>query len=231
MKIDILSLFPSFFKTPFETSILRRAIEENFIKISNIDIREFSKDKKRRVDDRPFGGGPGMVMTPQPVIDAIRSVRRENTKVIFLSPQGKRFDSKKAEVLAKEEHIVFLSGHYEGVDQRIIDLEVDEEISVGDYVLTNGCIATLVVLDAMIRFLPNVIGNPDSAKFETFQDFLFDAPQYTRPVTFEGLEVPAILRSGNFKEIDKFRDEKRLQKTKKIREDLYQQFLKKKAII
>lgn len=225
MQIDIVSLFPEFFNGPFDVSILKRAKEKNLMNIRQIDIRDFSKDKHKKVDDRPFGGGPGMVLTCQPLVDSIRSVKKDNSHVIYLSPQGQSLKANVCERLAKKEHLILVCGHYEGIDQRVIDKEIDEEISIGDYILTNGCIAAVVLVDAVCRFIPEVLGNPDAAFFDTFSNDMFEGPQYTRPEVFEDLKVPDVFRSGNHAEIDKERKEKALLKMKKIRPDLYFKYL------
>lgn len=225
MQIDILSLFPEFFTSPFDVSILKKAKEKNLVNIRHVDIREFSKDKHKKVDDRPFGGGPGMVLTCQPLVDSIRSVKKDNSHVIYLSPQGIPLKANMCERLSKKEHLILVCGHYEGIDERIIENEIDEEISIGDYVLTNGCIAAVVLVDAVSRFIPEVLGNPDAAFFDTFNNDMFEGPQYTRPEVFEGMKVPEVFRSGNHSEIIKEKKEKALLKMKKNRPDLYFKFL------
>ncbi|MEI6241834.1 MAG: tRNA (guanosine(37)-N1)-methyltransferase TrmD [Chlamydiota bacterium] len=224
MRIDILSLFPEYFISPFSVSIIERAIEKGIISINQVNIRDFSKDKNKRVDDRPFGGGPGMVLAAPPVVDAIRSVKTEETHVVYLSPQGSLLSAKKCEELSKKKHIVLLFGHYEGTVERAV-AEVNEEISIGDYVLTNVCVSAIVLVDAMIRFIPGVLGHPDAAFEDSFQEGIFDSPHFTRPLEFEGLEVPAVLRGGNHEEIRKWRKEQGLKKTRKVRPDLYEDYL------
>lgn len=225
MQIDIVSLFPDFFNGPFDVSILKRAIEKNIVNIKYVDIREFSQDKHKKVDDRPFGGGPGMVLACQPLASAIRSVKKDSSHVIYLSPQGVPLKASACQRLAKKEHLILVCGHYEGIDQRIIDNEIDEEISIGDYILTNGCVAAVVLVDAVSRFIPQVLGNPAAAFFDTFSNDMFEGPQYTRPEVFEGLKVPDVFRSGNHLEIQKERKEKALLKMKKNRPDLYFKYL------
>jgi tRNA (guanine37-N1)-methyltransferase len=219
MLVDILSLFPDYFRGPFDVSMLMRARESGLLEIRHADIRDFAENR-RRVDDRPFGGGPGMVLCAEPVVKAIRSVRREGSKVIYLSPQGNLLTAAKCEELAKCEHLVLLCGHYEGVDERAIEQEVDEEISIGDYVLTSGCAAAVVLVDAVSRFIPGVIGHPDAAFEDSFQEGIFDAPHYTRPEVFEGKEVPPVLLSGNHAEIRKWRKNEGMKKTCRVRPDL-----------
>lgn len=220
MRIDILSLFPNYFSGPFNESIIKRAIEKGFIDIHLLDIRSFAEGKHKKVDDRPFGGGPGMVMMPQPVVCALRHVKNEQSHVIYLSPQGKKLTAEKGKELAKMKHLVFLCGHYEGVDQRVLDREIDEELSIGDYVLTNGCLAAIVVVDCLIRFIPGVLGHENAAAEDSFEQGLLDYPHYTRPPVFEGEAVPEVLLSGNHREIAKWRHEMALKKTQKVRPDL-----------
>ncbi|MBA2369589.1 MAG: tRNA (guanosine(37)-N1)-methyltransferase TrmD [Candidatus Protochlamydia sp.] len=221
MIVDILSLFPGYFKGPFDESILKRAQEKGSVSIRLVDIRDFADNKFRRVDDRPFGGGPGMVMMPQPVSAAIRKVKQVDSHVIYLSPQGVPLNAAKCRQLAEKKHLVLLCGHYEGIDQRILDKEVDEEISIGDYVLTNGCLAAIVLLDAVVRFIPGVLGHPAAAEMDSFEKGILDCPHYTRPVDFEGQNVPAVLLSGNHQEIAKWRLEQALKKTYEVRPDLF----------
>ncbi len=206
MRIDILSLFPGYFTGPSDVSIIGRAIERGLVQINLVDIRDFSQNRHKKVDDRPFGGGPGMVMAPEPVAGAIRSVKREESHVIYLSPQGKVLNAAKCRELARRPHLIFVCGHYEGVDERVVEKEVDEEISIGDYVLTNGCAAAVVVIDALLRFVSGVIGHPEAAEKDSFEEAgMFDAPHFTRPVVFEGMEVPVVLRRGNHQEIESWR--------------------------
>jgi len=220
VKFDILSLFPDYFDGPFKVSMLKRAQEKGLIEIAMTDIRDFAEDKHQRVDDRPFGGGPGMVLMPEPLTKAIRSKREERSHVILLSPQGARLTAAKCESLAKMEHLILVCGHYEGVDERVVEQEIDEEISIGDYVLTSGAPAVVVLIDAVSRFVPGVIGHEEAAQQDSFQEGIFDAPHYTRPVEFEGLKVPEVLRGGNHAAIAKWRREKALEKTRKVRPEL-----------
>ncbi|MBM3196052.1 MAG: tRNA (guanosine(37)-N1)-methyltransferase TrmD [Chlamydiae bacterium] len=222
MKISILSLFPDFFTSPLNASILKRAQEKGIVNIQKVDIRDFADNKHRKVDDRPYGGGPGMVMMPEPVQNAIDSVRTENAHIVYLTPQGKLFDAKKAEELANKEHVVLLCGHYEGIDQRVIDLNVHEEISIGDVVLTSGCPAALIVMDALIRFIPGVLGDELSAYEDSFHtnDGGFDCPSFTRPYTFRGVKVPEVLTQGDHKKISEWRAKEGKAKTLRVRPDL-----------
>ena len=197
-----------------------RAQDKGLIEIRHTDIRDFAEDKHQRVDDRPFGGGPGMVMKPDPVVKAIRSVKKTRSHVVCLSPQGVLLNAAKCEELARNEHLILLCGHYEGIDERAIQIAVDEEISIGDYVLTNGCAAAIVLVGAVSRFITGVIGHPRAVQEDSFQDGIFDAPHYTRPEMFEGLEVPAVLRGGNHAEILKWRKTEARKKTSRIRPEL-----------
>ncbi|MCH9617664.1 MAG: tRNA (guanine-N(1)-)-methyltransferase [Chlamydiia bacterium] len=217
MKITILSLFPEFFKSMLETSMLKRAVEKGVIELELVNIRDFGEGKHKVVDDKPFGGGPGMLMKPEPVIKAIDSVRTDDSHVIFFSPGGELLRAKKCERLAKtHKHLILLCGHYEGIDQRIIDLAVDEEISIGDYVLTSGMIPALVLLDGTLRFLEDGVGNSDSVYGDTFHlNEGLKGPQYTRPAVFNELEVPKVLQSGNHKEIALWRKKAGAERTLK----------------
>ena len=218
MKFDVLTLFPEMFE-PLNSSIIGRAIEKNLIQINLINIRDFSKDKHKKVDDTPYGGGAGMVMMPDVVYDAYKSVEDKNAKVIYMSPQGKKLTQKKVEELAKKEHLIILCGHYEGIDQRVIDKIVDEEISIGDYVLTGGEIPAMVLIDSVSRYNSGVIAE-ESREEESFANGLLEYPQYTRPEVFEGVKVPEVLLSGHHANIEKWRKEKALEITKLKRPDL-----------
>ena len=222
MRFDILTLFPAICAGPFGESILKRAQEQGLLEIGLHDIRDWCTDKHRRADDYPFGGGAGMVMKPEPVFSAVHAVRRPHSKVIFLTPQGKRFEQSDARRLADERHLVLLCGHYEGMDHRVVENLVDEELSIGDYILTNGAIAAVVLVDAISRLLPGVLGDAESSVHESFADGLLEAPQYTRPALFEGLAVPEILLGGNHGAIARWREEQALERTKTNRPDLYQ---------
>ena len=218
MKFDVLTLFPEMFES-LNSSIIGRAKEKNLIEINLINIRDFSKDKHKKVDDTPYGGGAGMVMMPDVVYDAYKSVEDKNAKVIYMSPQGKKLTQKKVEKLAKQEHLIILCGHYEGIDQRVIDKIVDEEISIGDYVLTGGEIPAMVLIDSVSRYNSGVIAE-ESREEESFANGLLEYPQYTRPEVFEGVKVPEILLSGHHANIEKWRKEKALEITAKKRPDL-----------
>lgn len=218
MKIDILTLFPESFSY-LNSSILKRAQESGKIEINIIDIRAFSLDKHKKCDDYPFGGGAGMLMMVQPVYDAVKSVQDENAVIVMPSPSGKTLDVEGVKRLAKLEHIIFICGHYEGLDERIIDIFHPIEISIGDYVLTGGELPTMVIVDAVSRFVSGVISE-ESLKEESFSSGTLEYPQYTRPADFIGYKVPDVLLSGNHAEIEKWRKEKSLEKTKQIRPDL-----------
>ncbi len=220
MRFDILSLFPDYFRGPFDESIIGRAQERGLIEIGHVDIRDFALDKHKRVDDRPYGGGPGMVLMPGPACRAIESVRGQRGRVIHLSPQGEPLTSEMARRLSGKEHLILLCGHYEGVDQRVIETQVDEEISIGDYVLTNGCLAAIVLIDAIARFVPGVLGHEEAASTDSFEGGIFDHPHYTRPEEFEGLRVPEVLTSGDHGAIAQWRQTQALEKTRRIRPDL-----------
>ncbi len=218
MKFDILTLFPEMFKPLYE-SIIGKAIKKGIIDINIIDIRDFSKDKHKRVDDTPYGGGAGMVIRPDVVYDAYASIKKDNAKVIYLSPQGKVLDQKKVENLSKEKHIILLCGHYEGIDQRVLDEIVDEEISIGDYVLTGGEIPAMVLIDSVSRNIEGVISK-ESTSEETFSNGLLEYPQYTRPEIFKDKQVPEILLSGHHENINKWRRNESIKNTYLKRKDL-----------
>ena len=219
MKFDILTLFPEMFD-PIKQSIIGKAIEKKLIEINTINIRDFSKDKHKKVDDTPYGGGAGMVMMPDIVYDAYNSIQnRKNAKVIYLSPKGNVLNQKKVESLSKQEHIILLCGHYEGIDQRVIDEIVDEEISIGDYVLTGGELPAMVLIYSVSRYVEGVL-KQDSIKEESFSNGLLEYPQYTRPEVFLDKKVPEVLLSGHHENIKKWREQKSLEITKQNRPDL-----------
>ena len=218
MKFDILTLFPEMFKQLSE-SIIGRAQERGLIDINLINIRDFSKDKHKKVDDTPYGGGAGMVMKADVVYDAYEHIKDESAKVIFLSPQGKTLNQNKVKELATEEHIILLCGHYEGIDQRVIDEIVDEEISIGDYVLTGGELPAMVLIDSVSRYVEGVLSK-DSIKEESFTNNLLEYPQYTRPEIFHGIKVPEVLLSGHHENIKKWREEQSLKNTLQKRPNL-----------
>lgn len=219
MRIDILTLFPEMFGALSE-SIIGRAREKNLIEINVINIRDFSKDKHKKCDDAPFGGGAGMVMTPQPLFDAITSVKTKDSLVILTSPRGQTFNQKLCKELSSFNHLIFVCGHYEGIDERIIELCIDREISIGDFVLTGGEIPAMAMVDAISRYVDGVLGNGQSLEEESFSSGLLEYPQYTRPAEFMGLKVPEVLLSGNHAEIAKFRKEQAEKITKSRRPDM-----------
>ena len=218
MQFDVLTLFPEMFNILNE-SIIGRAKEKGLINVNLINIRDFSNNKHKKVDDTPYGGGAGMVMQPDVVHDAYKSVKDEKAKVIYMSPQGKKLDQKKVEELSKQEHLILLCGHYEGIDQRVLDKIVDEEISIGDYVLTGGEIPAMVLIDAVSRYVEGVLKD-DSTKEESFSQGLLEYPQYTRPEIFEGQQVPEVLLSGHHENIDKWRRKQSLKITLNKRPEL-----------
>lgn len=224
MDIDILSLFPDYFESPFRESILKKAQEKELLSIRQVQIRDFAKDKHRKVDDRPYGGGPGMVMKPGPVCEAIRSVKRDDSYVIYLSPQGEKLGDSLCREIAVKKHLILLCGYYEGIDERILK-EVHREISIGDYVLTNGGLAAIVFVDAVARFIPGVLGNKEAADQDSFSQGVFDHPHYTRPEIFEGEAVPSVLLEGNHAEIEAWRKRKALEKTRRIRPELLKEII------
>ncbi len=219
-QIHLLSLFPGYFQGPFDQTILKRAQDRGLLRIACVDVRDFADPPHYKTDDRPYGGGPGMVMMAEPLGRAIRSVRSEGTKVVYMSPQGTPLTSAMCRRLAQETHMVVICGHYEGIDERIIELYVDEEISIGDYVLTDGCLPAMVLINAVARFIPGVLGHPRAAEEDSFEGEGLDCPHYTRPVVYEGLEVPAVLRSGDHQKIAAWRAEKAREKTVRVRPDL-----------
>ncbi len=225
MKFDVLTLFPDTFNIVMKESILGRAQENGIIEVNAINIRDYSKDKHKKVDDYPFGGGNGMVMTCQPVIDAYKDVSKNleyKPRVIYMSPQGKVLTQQMAKELSKEEHLILLCGHYEGIDERIIDEIVDDEISIGDYVLTGGELPAMVLIDCISRLKPGVLSSEGSYSDESHYNGLLEYPQYTRPADYNGNKVPDILLSGHHANIDKWRIEQSLERTKKKRPDLYE---------
>lgn len=220
MKIDILTLFPEMFE-PLKAGILGRALEKNLFELNLINIRDFSLDKHKKVDDYVFGGGDGMLMTPQPLFDAISSVKTENSHIVYMSPKGSILTQNKVKTIAQTyDHLIIVCGHYEGIDERIITLCVDEQISIGDYVLTGGELPAMVLVDTVCRYIPEVLGNDTSVEDESFSDNLLEYPQYTRPREFMGLSVPDVLVNGNHKEIEKWKKEQKIIETKKYRPDL-----------
>ncbi len=220
LRFDVLSLFPKTVEGFAAESILGRAVEKGLIEINSLDLRRWAKGKHRETDDRPFGGGAGMVLKPEPLFDAIEEISSEYTKVIYMAPDGERLSPYIAKELALEKHLLLVSGHYEGIDQRVRDQLVDREISIGDYVLTNGTLAASVLIDSVARHVPNVLGDVDSLIDESFEDQLLSYPQYTRPNEYRGMTVPEVLLSGNHSQILQWRNDQRESKTRKLRPDL-----------
>ncbi|MFH1621647.1 MAG: tRNA (guanosine(37)-N1)-methyltransferase TrmD [Candidatus Omnitrophota bacterium] len=224
MRIDIITIFPDIFNPILGESIIKRAQKKKLIKIVVHNLRDYSKDKHRKIDDRPFGGGPGMVFRPEPIFDAIKAIKSKSkgrkVKVILLTPQGKKLDQKLAQKLSRCKHLILICGHYEGIDERVRLRLVDEEVSIGDYVLTGGELPAMILVDVVTRLIPGVLGDKNSAKHDSFCDGLLEYPQYTRPANYKGLKVPRILLSGNHKKIDKWRKEQECKITKKKRPDL-----------
>ena len=220
LHVDVLTLFPRMLDGFLGESILGKGIESERLTVKVHDLRAWTTDKHKTADDRPFGGGAGMVMKPDPVFAAIEQSQTPGCRRIYLTPDGTPLSPALAEELSKQQHLIFLSGHYEGIDQRIRDCVIDQEISIGDYVLTNGTLAAAVVIDALSRFIPGVLGEEKSLTHESFTGKLLDFPQYTRPAEFRGMSVPEVLLSGNHAEIEKWRLAKRLEKTRQVRPDL-----------
>ncbi len=222
MKIDIITIFPEIARGPLGASIMARATDAGKVEFGFHDLRDYTTDKHRQVDDIPYGGGPGMVMKPEPFFAAVEDLRTEQSKVIFLTPQGRPFSQAIAREFSTETHLIFLCGHYEGLDHRIVEELVDQEISIGDYVLTNGTIAAAVVADAVVRLIPGVLGDDRSSEEESFSGDgkRIEAPHYTRPAEFREQEVPSVLLSGNHAAIEKWREEAALERTREMRPDL-----------
>ena len=221
MRIDVLTLFPNMFE-PLKESIISRATKTQKLEINVINIRDFSKDKHKKCDDYTFGGGPGMLMMAQPIYDAMTSIEGyKDALKIYLSPKGKTFNQTESKRLSKHNHLILLCGHYEGVDQRVIDLLIDEEISIGDYVLTGGELPAMVLIDSISRLIDGVLGGDESAEIETFKDNLLEYPQYTKPREFMGLSVPEVLISGDHAKVDKWRREQSEKLTRERRPDLF----------
>ena len=220
MKIDILTLFPEICRAPLSESMMKRAQENGIVDLRIHNLRDWTKDKHHVVDDAPFGGGQGMVMKPGPIFAADEALRTKNSFVVLMTPQGKRFTQSLASDLSKREHLIVICGHYEGIDHRVVEQLVDLEISIGDYVLTNGAIAAVVIVDAVVRLLPGALGHEQSAADDSFSGGLLEAPQYTRPAEFRDWKVPEVLLSGNHAEIAKWRKEQALKRTRENRADL-----------
>ncbi|MEO2075025.1 MAG: tRNA (guanosine(37)-N1)-methyltransferase TrmD [Bacillus sp. (in: firmicutes)] len=227
MQIDILTLFPEMFTGVFGQSILQKAVEKSAVNYNVVNFREFADNKHSSVDDYPYGGGAGMVLKPQPIFDAVSTLKEKasskNPRVILLCPQGERYSQRKAEELSNEEHLIFICGHYEGYDERIRENIVTDEISIGDYVLTGGELGAMVIVDSVVRLLPEVLGNQESHMKDSFSTGLLEHPHYTRPADFRGLKVPEVLLSGNHKLIEEWRNKEALRRTLLRRPDLLEQ--------
>jgi tRNA (guanine37-N1)-methyltransferase len=220
MKIDVLTLFPAMFAGPLDESIIKRAREAGLLELRIHNLRDYAHDRHRTVDDRPFGGGPGMLLKPEPIFEAVESLARENTHTILLSPAGRTFNQAIAGELAQREHLLLVSGHYEGFDERVREQLADDELSIGDFVLTNGALPVMAVIDAVTRLLPGALGDDASAQEESFSHGLLEYPQYTRPAEFRGMKVPEVLLSGNHAEIARWRAEQARLRTLERRPDL-----------
>ena len=220
MKIDIVTLFPEICRAPLNESIMKRAQKNGIVDLYIHNLRDWTTDKHHVADDAPFGGGQGMVMKPEPIFAAVDDLRNQTSKIVLMSPAGLRFDQQMAAQLSGESHLIIICGHYEGVDHRVIEHLVDLEISVGDYVLTNGAIAAVVLVDAVVRLMPGVLGHEQSAADDSFSRGLLEAPQYTRPAEFRSWRVPDVLLSGNHAEIERWRREQAVRRTRENRPDL-----------
>jgi tRNA (guanine37-N1)-methyltransferase len=220
MKIDVLTLFPAMFAGPLDESIVKRAREAKLLDLKIHNLRDWTHDRHKTVDDKPFGGGPGMLLKVEPLFEAIESLQREKTKVILLSPSGRKFSQEIARELSQEKDLLLVCGSYEGFDERVREALADDELSIGDYVLTNGALPAMVVIDAVARLLPGVLGDDESSRDESFSAGLLEYPQYTRPAEFRGMRVPEVLLSGNHAEIEKWRREQAKLRTEKQRPDL-----------
>jgi tRNA (guanine37-N1)-methyltransferase len=220
MKIDVLTLFPAMFAGPLDESIVKRARDAGLLDLKIHNLRDWTHDRHKTVDDRPFGGGPGMLLKPEPLFEAIENLKREKTRVILLSPAGRKFNQAIARELAQQEDLLLVTGHYEGFDGRVQEKLADDELSIGDYVLTNGALPAMVVIDAVTRLLPGALGDDESSHDESFSHGLLEYPQYTRPAEFRGMKVPDVLVSGHHAEIEKWRREQAKLRTKAQRPDL-----------
>ena len=222
MRVDILTLFPAMFAGPLDESIVRRARAAGLLDLRIHNLRDWTKDRHKTVDDRPFGGGPGMVLKPEPLFEAVESLREEGTKVVLTSPSGRLFSQALAREWAREPHLLFICGSYEGFDERVRSHLVDEDVSIGDYVLTNGALPAMVMIDAVTRLLPGALGDDSSSEDESFSAGLLEYPHYTRPPDFRGWKVPDILTSGNHAEIARWRHNEAMRRTAERRPDLWE---------
>lgn len=229
MKIDVLTLFPEMFSMLSDYGVIGKAIDKQVLDFSVHNIRDYSLDKHKSVDDTVYGGAAGMLMKPQPIVSAINDVKTKSSKVIYLSPQGSILTQEKAIYLAKEEHLVLLCGHYEGIDSRVTNNYIDEEISIGDYVLTGGELPAMVLIDTVVRWVKGVLGNEESAPSDSHCDGLLQYDEFTKPRNFEGYEVPEVLLNGNHAEIDRWRKESSIKNTRQKRPDLYEKYMANSA--
>ena len=220
MKIDVLTLFPATFVGPLDESIVQRARDRGLLELRVQNLRDYTHDRHKTVDDKPFGGGPGMLLKPEPIFEAVEHLGRESTRVILLSPAGRQFNQAIARELARQTHLLFVCGSYEGFDERVREALADDELSIGDYVLTNGALPAMVIIDSVTRLLPGVLGDDESSRDESFSHGLLEYPHYTRPAEFRGLKVPEVLLSGHHAEIEKWRQEQAKQRTRERRPDL-----------
>ncbi len=220
MRFDVITLFPELIDVYTKNGIIGRAVENGMFELGAANLRDYSEDKHKKVDDYPYGGGPGMLLKPEPMFKALDAIKKHNSYVIYLSPKGSLFNQNKARELSSMEHIVLIAGHYEGIDQRIIDRYVDEEISMGDYVLTSGELPVLTVIDAVVRLIPGVLGSDESSVEESHSSNLLEYPQYTRPESYLGMDVPEILLSGHHKKIEEWRRFKAIEATLERRPDM-----------
>jgi tRNA (guanine37-N1)-methyltransferase len=220
MKIDVLTLFPAMFAGPLDESIVKRARAKGLLDLAIVNLRDYTHDRHKTVDDRPFGGGPGMVLKPEPIFEAVEKLATDSTRVLLMSPSGRKFDQALARELAQEKHLLLISGSYEGVDERVIETLVDDEVSIGDFVLTNGALPAMLIVDAVTRLLPGALGDDESSADESFSHGLLEYPHYTRPAEFRGMKVPEVLLNGHHAEIAKWRKEQAKLRTKARRPDL-----------
>jgi tRNA (guanine37-N1)-methyltransferase len=220
MKVDVLTLFPAMFAGPLDESIVQRARTSGLLELAIHNLRDYTHDRHKTVDDRPFGGGPGMLLKPEPIFEAVEKLAQENTRVILLSPAGRKFDQAIARELTGHAHLLLICGSYEGFDERIRESLADDELSIGDFVLTNGALPAMVIIDAVTRLIPGVLGDDESSHDESFSHGLLEYPHYTRPAEFRGMKVPEVLLSGNHAEIAKWRVEQARLRTKERRPDL-----------
>lgn len=220
LRIDVITIFPAMVQGFLTESILKRAVEKNAVTYRIINLRDFTDNRHLTVDDRPYGGGPGMIMKPEPIFKAVEAIKTPQARIILLSPQGKIFNQATARELMKSSHLIFICGHYEGVDERVSQALATDEISIGDYVLTNGTLAATVVIDSIVRLLPNVLGAEGAADSDSFSAYQLEHPQYTRPEEFRGMKVPSVLLSGNHSEIKRWQNEQSKNRTRERRPDL-----------